>query len=1513
MTGDDGHNAIDGLGGDDALFGGAGNDLLRGGAGADLLEGGEGVDAADYSYSSAGVTVDLLDQVNSGGDAEGDTLVSIEGVQGTDFADRIRGNDSANRLFGNGGDDVVLGEGGDDILSGGAGTDILLGGIGDDIYIVDWGDEAIGIDDYGIETTVNEEHFLAGYDGETAVYGTKTTTTNTLVDGGNDRLHFAGNISPDDLSTRLDGDDIILTINRENEDGELGVDTLVLIRGGLQAESSIESYGFDGWAPVDMTSAVFAIGSSNAVGTTSADSVLGGDGANSIHTGAGNDNVIAGLGNDNISAGDGDDRAWAGYGDDIASGGAGHDLLSGGGGHDILSGDAGDDVIYGGDGNDRIDGGSGDDSLFSGEGNDRLIGGSGADYIFGGFGIDTADYTTSASAVTVNLAGFIGTEGDADGDILFDIENVDGSAFNDVLTGDGGANRLDGGDGDDRLAGLGGADQLIGGAGADTADYTASGTGVNVDLTTGTGTGGDAEGDTLSQIENIDGSAFGDVLTGDGGANRLDGGDGNDRLAGLGGADQLIGGAGIDTADYTASGAGVNVNLTTGMGTGGDAEGDTLSQIENIDGSAFGDVLTGDGGANRLDGGDGNDRLAGLGGADQLIGGAGIDTADYTASGAGVNVNLTTGMGTGGDAEGDTLSQIENIDGSAFGDVLTGDGGANRLDGGDGNDRLAGLGGADQLIGGAGIDTADYTASGAGVNVNLTTGMGTGGDAEGDTLSQIENIDGSAFGDVLTGDGGANRLDGGDGNDRLAGLGGADQLIGGAGIDTADYTASGAGVNVNLTTGMGTGGDAEGDTLSQIENVDGSAFGDVLTGDGGANILLGFAGDDHIDGRRGDDWLDGGEGLDAIFGGTGDDWIIGWTGADELNGGSGIDTADYSGSDAGVIVDLVSGTGKNGHAEGDTLTQIENLVGSEFADSLFGDALANRIDGLDGADEIDGREGNDNLFGNSGDDLIIGGRGNDRISGGDGNDLIDGDLDLPDELVVNGNFDSDGSWILSKGARIHTSGAGLGTRSTNNKALDLKAGSSAVQNIAGAAAGDIIQLVITANIFAANSGKLGEYLSILISGETITTITPIGDMDQYIVEFEVPDGNDFKLELVADGKGRGQGISIEDISMSFVDLAGGADDRIRAGAGDDVVYGNVGSDTISGGSGSDFIDGGASHDIISGGSGNDWLIGASGNDVISGGSGNDIIIGDDLGDNLLVNGNFDAIGPNFTNEIAEGWSFTPDGNSQSGVFGPGRPGSGHTLKFGEKAAITASQTVEDLPVGLDLTISLDVGSLNGKAINNGTEIAIYWNDEEIGRASNISDWQTFEFDINSADGDKSGTISIAYVDGSGKSNNQVLIDNVSISLNTASGAGNDILFGNAGDDWISGGAGNDMISGGLDDDLLKGGDGSDTYEYSLGDGSDVIVETGNSLGIDNLNFSDLNSTDISWSRTGDDLILTIKATGDKITVQDQFASNQHGIENIHFADDQAWDVSQLDISQLDDGRVLITGRYDLYL
>ena len=515
----------------------------------------------------------------------------------------------------------------------------------------------------------------------------------------------------------------------------------------------------------------------------------------------GNDQLLGTAGRDFLSGGDGNDELDGGADRDVLHGGAGNDKLEGGDGDDVLHGGDGSDRLYGGAGNDVLVGGTGFDILYGGAGNDVLFvsrwgmayGGPGADILFSE-GRGRAIYSKSDAGVTVNLATGRGSGGDAEGDVISGFHWIVGSNDDDRLTGD---------EDDNYFRGKGGADVLDGGGGIDTAAYNGrlNGlpiySGVTIDLGGPkdsedyvVGTGGTAEGDRLKHIENLQGSAGDDKLTGDEKANSLTGGGGDDVLEGRLGADMLKGDSGSDTASYESSsesesGEGVTVNLggpkdANGWvsGTGEHAAGDKLKGIENLRGSAHKDTLTGDGGDNVLEGG---------AEADTLDGGAGDgDTASYADSNEEVTVNLGGSRDansyvighTGGHAAGDKLKGIENLRGSAHKDTLTGDSGDNVLEGGAEADTLNGGGTEDS-------DTASYAHSAGGVTVNLGGPQDangyvighTGEHAAGDKLKGIENLRGSAHADTLTGDSEDNILEGGAGADKLTGGTGADTFV----------------------------------------------------------------------------------------------------------------------------------------------------------------------------------------------------------------------------------------------------------------------------------------------------------------------------------------------------------------------------------------------------------------------------------------------------------------------------------------------------------------------------------------------------------------------------------------------------------------------------------------------------------------------------------------------------------------------------------------------------------------
>jgi Ca2+-binding RTX toxin-like protein len=267
----------------------------------------------------------------------------------------------------------------------------------------------------------------------------------------------------------------------------------------------------------------------------------------------------------------GADSLWGSNGSDFIYGFDGNDHQYGQGGNDRLDGGNGKDYLTGQDGDDTIVGGAATDHLVGGAGIDHLYGGVGQDYIEGGLGADIMDggdtstlnflaYRNS-TAVTVNLEAGTASGGEATGDRFVNFQNLDGSAYDDTLTGTSGTNMLHGGAGNDTLSSGGGYDYLYGqdgndvmrggsgatyfgddfdgGNGIDTVIYTEGSVGVTVNLATGTGSGGNATLDEYVSVENVNGSAGRDVLTGNGGTNVLDGWAGQDRLTGGGGADRF--------------------------------------------------------------------------------------------------------------------------------------------------------------------------------------------------------------------------------------------------------------------------------------------------------------------------------------------------------------------------------------------------------------------------------------------------------------------------------------------------------------------------------------------------------------------------------------------------------------------------------------------------------------------------------------------------------------------------------------------------------------------------------------------------------------------------------------------------------------------------------------------------------------------------------------------------------------------------------------------------------------
>jgi Ca2+-binding RTX toxin-like protein len=595
----------------DTLSGSGANDIINGNGGDDIINGDGGVSYA-AAIASLGYTLSTYLgavasntglQLTSMGTYNGQSVWRIRNA--SDTAEKIAILQSTSQGSGNGGafsQEVTLPPNSEMIIvSTHLGTHRLMHN-GKQVDTKAMGTAAFNADAL-VSGIVDGDDTIDAGDGNDTVDG----------GGGNDVIHGG---SGNDVITGGRGDDVMYgdagddtflaewANTGDKYDGGEGVDTFKIDGTEVQGYQQIIdlALGTNNWGDTftSIESIIGGTANDTFLGTEGANSFWGKNGNDTLDGRGGNDSLYGDAGNDTLNGGEGDDILNGGDGDDLLQGGNGNDKLSGGLGLDKLYGEGGDDVLDTGDGDDVLDGGTGNDILKAANGNDLISGGAGIDVVYGGNGDD----------------------------------NIDGGADNDTLYGDVGNDTMTGGTGNDRLTGGAGADALNGNEGVDTADYRKSALGVDVSLTRGTGLLGDAEGDTLTLIENLSGSAFADILEGDAGANRLTGMSGEDKLYGMGGNDYIAtgggydfvdGGAGIDTVTYEESWDRVVVNLTTGLNQYGEASRDVLVNVENIIGSAFNDKLTGDAGANRLTGGAGDDVMNGMAGIDYLYGGGGND------------------------------------------------------------------------------------------------------------------------------------------------------------------------------------------------------------------------------------------------------------------------------------------------------------------------------------------------------------------------------------------------------------------------------------------------------------------------------------------------------------------------------------------------------------------------------------------------------------------------------------------------------------------------------------------------------------------------------------------------------------------------------------------------------------------------------------------------------------------------------------------------------------------------
>ena len=987
---------------------------------------------------------------------------------------------------------------------------------------------------------------------------------------------------------------------------------------------------------------------------------------------------------------------------------------------------------------------------------------------------------------------------------------------------------------DDVFRGSAGNDTISGGGGYNQLDYRNLGAAITVNISSsayaGTVTKAGGGTDTYTDVQRIIGSGDNDTLVGT-----------NDATAGLPYAVVLIGGVGDDQIDgrsttlnlvsYSDATAGMTINLTTGVATGGTRGNDSLVNVRRVQGSSFNDVITGSAA---------NDFFDASAGSDQYFGGGGYNTISYSAAqftspivasvssiGAGLFgfANITV---IKSNTETDIVSGANQIIGTSSNDVLIGTS-ANYswnnvgLRGGAGNDTINGQGST--------TNRADYSSATSAAYVDLAAGTAADGQGGTDTLINVRGVIASDFNDTLLGSDANDVFSvGSSGQHFIDGRGGSNSVVfNGTEAVTIDLgtvlAPNSTGYAGAMTKAAGT------DYFYNINGATGGAGNDTIYGTPTDDQLGGGQGSNLIDGRGGSDTYRAGSyaGVAPTTGATIDlgDGNLGfainsWGGTDTLfsvenargtqfadtmtgavngalvsyiRGDGGNDvlraptagsavTADYAGSLTGVVVHLnLNFTSDDGWFGGqDLLINIDRVRGSSNADAIVGNDAGNAIMGEDGndviyglgaADFLDAGSGNDTVYGGLGDDSVFGGGGDDAILGEDGNDLL---------------YGLDGRDVVNGGAGNDTLAGGAGD--------DIVAGVDGDDLVYGEDGNDVLYGQAGSDTLYGGAGD-----DVVRAGTESDTV--VGDSGNDLLVGE--DGNDI--------------LNGQDDNDTL--LGGFGDDSLLGGNGADVVYGEDGRDILYGEAGSDILYGGAGDDVVRAGSENDIAVGEGGNDLLLGEDGNDILDGQDDSDTLL------------------------GGLGNDSLLG----GSGTDVLYGEDGNdVLYGQSGNDTLVG---------GAGDDQLLGGNEDDSLY------GQAGN--DLISGEIGDDIVFGD-TGNDTILGGIGNDSLNGEADGDSL------FGEAGLDTLFGGVGNDYMRGGDGNDVLIGGEGNDEMFGDAGVDVFVFAPGFGADIIHDfsphaaEGDLIQFQAGTFSSYAAVQAASQQVGANVVITFSAT-DMITLE----------------------------------------------
>lgn len=493
-----------------------------------------------------------------------------------------------------------------------------------------------------------------------------------------------------------------------------------------------------------------------------------------------------------------------------------------------------------------------------------------------------------------------------------------------------------------------------------------------------------------------------------------------------------------------------------------------------------------------------------------------------------------------------------------------------------------------------GTDTFDFSGYSQNQVIDLRQGAFS---SVGSLIGNVAIAMGAVIENAVGGSG-ADQIRGNSANNRITGNGGNDVIDGGLGVDTVVFSGNRSQYTVTWNGQVGTVVGPDGtDTITNVEflqfadqtiaaaptgglQVAGDPTNDTISGTAFRDIIEGLAGNDTIYGLDGDDLLLGGSGNDRLEGGAGADVLVGGLGSDVLIGGEGHDVADYSSAQGPVTVNLATGVA-SGAAGADSLSEIEEVIGSTSGDLLTG---------------------------GGGDDVLRGGGGVDTLNGGGGND----------RLFAGAPGLGGGAPDLTKPATTANSSFDAAFAISSATAYD-RAANSAIANS---------ETIPHATVNATSAGGSTEWYTITVSGPTTVTLdidsasfdsvlilrnslgveiarnddstTDPGSNFEAGLSFSFTQGGTYYIEV-------GEWASNTANSFTFQGLSAGATYTLHVSnpTATATPLTELGS-TLNGDAGNDQLFGGVAADVLNGGTGNDVITGGGGADSINGGDGYDI-------------------------------------------------------------------------------------------------------------------------------------------------------------------------------------------------------------------------------------------------------------------------------------------------------------------